>query len=95
MKNSSRSSKASSFVRTPSLRSFSRYGHMYWSKRPKPMCWPPADLITEDTIDENILSALERKDVTQQSLMNAVRARLKNSRVKEQNPQREHGGVMQ
>ena len=52
-------------------------------------------LITEDTIDENILSALERKDVTQQSLMNAVRARLKNSRVNEQNPQREHGGVMQ
>jgi len=52
-------------------------------------------LITEDTIDENILSALERKDVTQQSLMNAVRARLKNSQVNEQNPQREHGGVMQ
>ncbi len=34
-------------------------------------------LVTKDTIDENVLSALRRKDLTQQNLINAVKAHLK------------------
>ena len=33
-------------------------------------------IVTEDTIDEQILAALERKDTTQTALMNAVKAQL-------------------
>ena len=33
-------------------------------------------LVTKDTIDEQVLSALKRKDVTQQNLINAVKAQL-------------------
>ena len=33
-------------------------------------------IVTKDTIDEQVLSALKRKDVTQQNLINAVKAQL-------------------
>ena len=33
-------------------------------------------IVTKDTVDENVLSALKRKDITQQSLINAVKAHL-------------------
>ena len=33
-------------------------------------------IITEDTIDERIMDALERKDKTQSALINAVKAQL-------------------
>ena len=33
-------------------------------------------IVCENTIDEQILSALERKDLTQAALMNAVKAQL-------------------
>ncbi|WP_337625521.1 hypothetical protein [Phocaeicola sp.] len=38
-------------------------------------------IITEGTIDENILAALKRKDKTQLALINAVKANLKESVV--------------
>ncbi len=34
-------------------------------------------IITKDTVDENVLAALKRKDMTQQSLIDAVKAQLK------------------
>jgi len=34
-------------------------------------------LVTKDSIDEQVLSALKRKDVTQQNLINAVKAQIK------------------
>ena len=33
-------------------------------------------LITKNTIDEDIMKSLKRKDKTQESLMNAVKARI-------------------
>ena len=33
-------------------------------------------IVAKDTMDENVLSALKRKDVTQQNLINAVKAHL-------------------
>ena len=35
------------------------------------------DIITEGTIDEDILKALERKDKTQEALISAVKANIK------------------
>jgi len=32
--------------------------------------------VTKDTVDEDVLSALKRKDTTQQNLINAVKAHL-------------------
>ena len=33
-------------------------------------------IITKDTVDENVVSALKRKDLTQQNLIDAVKAHL-------------------
>ena len=33
-------------------------------------------IVTKDTVDEDVLSALKRKDTTQQNLINAVKAHL-------------------
>ena len=33
-------------------------------------------IVMKDTVDENVLSALKRKDTTQQSLIDAVKAHL-------------------
>ena len=33
-------------------------------------------IVTKDTVDENVLSALKRKDLTQQNLIDAVKAHL-------------------
>ena len=46
-------------------------------------------LVTKDSIDEQVLSALKRKDVTQQNLINAVKAQLASPRGGSERPENE------
>ena len=64
------------FGLTWSLELYQQTNARLWRQGQKAQPWASHHIITNDTIDEQIISALHRKDKTQSALIDAVKANL-------------------